>query len=360
MTTGPYKESVCVVGVGASTAIGRTAPASAAAVRASIAGFSEHPQAVDKNGNEMIVARAPYLPAELSGEPRLLELAASSLGEAMAHLRAASGTLGKPLPAFLGLPDPRPGLPDDLPRELTSHLEEHFGQSILSVETIRGGHSVGLLALREAYNAIAAGRLDFCLAGGADSYLTSVESLEWLDGDDRLHSVENSWGFVPGEAAGFCLLASRRAAARHALPSLAGVLAVTTDRESHTSRSDGICTGEGLTRAFRGALDSLSPGDLVDHIVCDLNGETYRAEEFGFAIARTASRFRDAADYLAPTDCWGDVGAASGPLFLSLAVAARQRGYSTGPHWLLWTSSENGERAAALLRVSHNTSGGAP
>jgi 3-oxoacyl-[acyl-carrier-protein] synthase-1 len=58
---------------------------------------------------------------------------------------------------------------------------------------------------------------------------------------------------------------------------------------------------------------------------------------------------------LCPADCWGDVGAASGPLFLSLAVEASQRGYSKGPYAVMFAGSESGYRAAALIRTHQSS-----
>jgi 3-oxoacyl-[acyl-carrier-protein] synthase-1 len=56
-----------------------------------------------------------------------------------------------------------------------------------------------------------------------------------------------------------------------------------------------------------------------------------------------------ASDFVAPADCWGDVSAASAPLCLALSVIASSKGYANGQYALLWTSSESGERGAALL-----------
>ena len=86
-------------------------------------------------------------------------------------------------------------------------------------------------------------------------------------------------------------------------------------------------------------------------MICDLNGEPYRANELGFSITRLARRFAAPGEFLAPADCWGDVGAASGPLFAAIAIAAGARGYGRGPRNLLWASSEGGQRSAALLEV---------
>jgi hypothetical protein len=55
------KSTICIVGVGAVTAVGLTAPSAAAAVRAGIAGFGEHPFMIDRQGEPMIVAAVPNL-----------------------------------------------------------------------------------------------------------------------------------------------------------------------------------------------------------------------------------------------------------------------------------------------------------
>ena len=65
---------VCIIGIGARTPVGLTAPAAAAAVRASISGIVDHPYMVDKAGEKMSVAMDPELPTELNGLDRLLEI----------------------------------------------------------------------------------------------------------------------------------------------------------------------------------------------------------------------------------------------------------------------------------------------
>jgi 3-oxoacyl-[acyl-carrier-protein] synthase-1 len=106
-----------------------------------------------------------------------------------------------------------------------------------------------------------------------------------------------------------------------------------------------------LTKAILSVTEGFDKpdGPRIDDIIGDMNGEPYRADEYAFAIVRTSRRFVDAGTFQAPADCWGDVGAASGPLFAVLATAAASRGYARGPHTLLWTSSESGERTALVL-----------
>ena len=81
----------------------------------------------------------------------------------------------------------------------------------------------------------------------------------------------------------------------------------------------------------------------------DINGERYRAEEWGLAILRTATWFRDPAGYIAPASQWGDLGAATGTALAMLAAAAWKRGYARGPLAMLIAGSEAGLRAAVVL-----------
>ena len=188
---------------------------------------------------------------------------------------------------------------------------------------------------------------DFGLVGGIDSYI-SGEALEWLESEEQLHTAANPWGFIPGEAAGFCLLATPAGLARLGTTPLLSLQRVALATESHVIKSDAVCTGLGLTAAILGVLEGLPEGSKADDIICDLNGEPYRADEYGFAIPRIAERCRDAVAFQNPADCWGDIGAASAPLFVALAAAAAQK-TASGSYTLVWNSSESGERAAALL-----------
>src|SRR4029079_12417749 len=114
-------------------------------------------------------------------------------------------------------------------------------------------------------------------------------------------------------------------------------------------KTDTVCVGTGLTKVFRRVLPALPSGARINTVLCDQNGEAYRADEYGFSLLRTNKFFVDGSDFIAPADCWGDVGAASGPLFIALAATAARKGYARGPWTLAWTSSEAGERSSALI-----------
>jgi 3-oxoacyl-[acyl-carrier-protein] synthase-1 len=342
-------DAVCILGTGASTSVGESAPATAAAVRAALSAFHEHPFAVDKEGAPMIVARAGWLPDESAGVSRYADLARPALREALLPLPQG---LGGGVGLFLGLPAQRPGRPGGLEDGLKAALTESLPErtTLAFVRTIPAGHASGLIAIQEAAACLQLGKAEFCLVGGVESYL-DPDSLEWIDANDQLHSEENSWGFVPGEAAAFCLLARTREARRRSLAARAEIVTTGVAREKNLIKTETVCLGQGLTRAMQEALRTLDASAKVDYQICDLNGESYRADELGFAVARLGASFADPAECWAPADCWGDVGAASGVLFLMLAVAGAEKGYAAGRHALLWASSESGERAATLVRA---------
>ena len=126
----------------------------------------------------------------------------------------------------------------------------------------------------------------------------------------------------------------------------------TVGRESKLIKTSDICLGEGLTATVKSAVAGLRSGETINDIICDINGERYRGEEWGFICLRLPQYFDAPTAYLSPADCWGDIGAASGPLFAMLACQAAASGYATGSRTLLWASSEGGLRAVAVLDTS--------
>src|SRR5579864_3575658 len=77
-------EGVYVAALGASTPVGRDAWSSAAAVRAGIAGFVEHPYMIDTAGEPMRIAMAPWLDVDCSGADRFEELLRPAISQALA------------------------------------------------------------------------------------------------------------------------------------------------------------------------------------------------------------------------------------------------------------------------------------
>jgi 3-oxoacyl-[acyl-carrier-protein] synthase-1 len=349
---------VQIAGVGAFTAVGYDAPSTAAAVRAAISGFADHAFITDKDGAPIVVANISCLPESTNRVDDFEIMAMPAAAEALLPLTRGSKSTGG-LPLILGLPPARPGRPVDLDTELKQRFKVGLGDGNLltAVRTIPTGHASGLAALEQAWRLIRSREIEACLIGGIDSY-DHLDTYEWLEELEQLHSKANTWGFVPGQAAGFVLLASAEFAQKNKLPDMGEVVHVALTREENLIKTDAVCIGAGLSSAVRQVCVAASPEQRPIHqTICDLNGERYRASEFGYALTRTGDFFANAGEYTAPADCWGDVGAASAPLFIGLAVAAGQKKYATGPNTLIWASSESGERAAAVLRIESNESG---
>jgi len=351
-SAGEKPGDICLIGVGARTPLGLNARASAAAVFAGVAAFADHPYMIDRHGLPMVVARDAVLPEEAEGLDRLLGLVLPALQEGASPL-AGQNRAQTRVPLLLGLSAERPGQEAALAARLADRLPGAFhGPVPLSeVVTFPSGHCAGLLALREAARRLAQEEAEVCLVAGVDSY-HEPRTLEWLDDQEQLKSEHHVWGFTPGEAAGACLLSTRRLAQRQDWMILGSVVGTGSAVEENRIHTDTVCLGRGLTEAIRDALAPLAEtGELVDQTWCDLNGQPYRSEEFGYALTRVGRHFLDASDFEAPADCWGDLGAATGPLLLLLALMTRRGTRQDGPHHLVWTSSDAGERSAVLLRV---------
>jgi 3-oxoacyl-[acyl-carrier-protein] synthase-1 len=341
---------VHVVAVGARTPLGLTAESAAAAMRAGINRLTEHPFMVDANGDRVINGVDPILDPAHFGVQRLVEIASTPLLEVAAKLSEKS-EVADPVTCLLGLPEERPGFTDADASLVAQALEgvPLQGLSRVNLEAFGRGHAAALAGLVEARRRIERGQSEVCIVGGVDSYLHH-ETLDWLQANRQLATADARSAFFPGEGAGFVALASDRARRQHQWPSLATLEGTGLAYETTLIKTDGDNFGEGLTQAVVAAAARLRvPDELIDEVYCDINGERYRSEEWGFVLLRAAQLFRDGTGYKCPAGEWGDMGAASGALFVMLAVASLNRGDQSAAMVLAWAGSEGGVRAAALL-----------
>jgi 3-oxoacyl-[acyl-carrier-protein] synthase-1 len=338
-----------IVALGARTPVGLRAESSAAAVRAGISRVRRHPFMLDGGGEPLMAAFDARLEPELLGWRRVAALAASAIAEVAGKVER-SLPASERLPVLLSLPETRPGFSEADARQVAQACLGSGAHSprLLGAEIVGRGHAGALQALGVARERATDRRGTLFLVCGVDSLL-EADTLDWLDGQGRVRRAGVRNGFAPGEAAGALLLATGDASRRYSLAPFARVRGAGTGTERRTILSREESLGEGLTSAIRSALSELRlPEEAVDSVFCDINGERYRTEEWGFALLRSRNGAKTS-EYQLMSGSWGDVGAASGALGCILAVQSWRRGYSKGPRALVCAGSDSGLRGAAVL-----------
>jgi 3-oxoacyl-[acyl-carrier-protein] synthase-1 len=343
--------------VGIVTAVGVTAPAAAAAVRAGISNVNASSLgdrrlkrlAMGLVDEDALPALAPALEAMVrrSAHRRMLRLAAPALQEATHEL-----ALDAPIPLFLGLPEAAPGLADP---GAGAFLPDLVAQSGVDVDLAQSlvfprGRAAGLLALEAALAFLQARRAPYVLVGGVDTYLDPMR-LGPLDLEDRLAARNVKDGFAPGEGAAFLLLrAPGRAARRFDPPPVAQILGVAVGAEKGHLHSEEPYLGDGLSATFQALFASIAQLPPIATVYASFNGESFWGKEWGVAQMRSSARFAQALRMEHPAEYFGDPGAAAGPLMIGLAAIAMKKRYRPDP-CLVFCSSDREERAAAVVRT---------
>lgn len=340
--------AIYIVATGVRTPLGlRSAPA-AAAYRAGISRLGEHPSMVDRLGKPMVAAVDPRLDPGLVGPARHWALGEPALGEIAEALAERGASVRAVL--HVALPELRPGFAREdvveIERQLRGFTDRALG--VDDVTVYPRGHAAAAPALHAAMEDLRAEKSDVAVVGGIDTYF-HADTMNWLDDNRQLAGDDGRSSFVPGEGAGFLLLATDSASRRLGLAPRARVMAAAFATEHKLIKTPAICLGEGLTAAVRMAVEAAGANARVNDVYCDVNGERYRSQEWAFVCLRLSHHFDDPTNYRSPAGSWGDMGAASLPLFATLACQALKRGYATGSRAMLWASSEAGLRGAIVV-----------
>jgi 3-oxoacyl-[acyl-carrier-protein] synthase-1 len=361
-------EAMAITGMGVLTPVGLSAPASFAALRAGVAGlrevethkvdgeyfdkapvvggrvptewFSGGPVEWEWPGHERFGVVPPPAPERLvaSGTTRLLELALPAAREALGQTaaRGAADRLG----LYLGVDyaDKSDPLIDALVAKLGLTVDEANGLS--------AGRAAGLLALEAAVQDLQTQVVQIAVVGSVDS-LIRTEALRRLEAKGTLRSGSNPQGAIPGEAAAFLVLETSETARRRKARPLAWVVASASAKEP-TAGTEEPNHSVGLSEVLRRAREDagLATRPLV---ICDLNGDRYRAIEWALANVRALGNLHGDADIWHPADCIGDSGAASGLLNVAWGATALQKRYARADRILVWGASDGKSRAAAVL-----------
>lgn len=347
-----------VVSVGMMTAVGLTAVETATSVRAGVARFGEsalhdhrvRPFTLAEVPEDGLPGLAPEAEAPAGAlhptarELRLLRLATMPFQECLAALPAGARAPG----LVLALPTDSPTRPTD-PATFLARLASQVGGGFdlaLSDASDRG-RAGGLAAVERAAAAIRAGLAPFMIAGGVDSY-RDLRVLGALDREQRVKSEVHLDGFIPGEGAAFLLLAERAAAAAAGLAPLATVAGVGVAMEAGHLSSAEPYRGDGLAAAIAALVATGVMAAPVQEVYSSMNGESHWAKEWGVGFIRNRAAFLPEHGMHHPADCFGDAGAACGPLMTGLAALGLRDGYRRGP-CLVYCSSDDGPRVALGL-----------
>jgi 3-oxoacyl-[acyl-carrier-protein] synthase-1 len=331
-------------------ATGLTAASAAAAIRAGASRIAEHPVFEAAAGEKVFGAWEPTLDPGASSVERIGQLAESGLRQLAGKL-AAANAWPPDVGILLALPEPRPGFGADAASRVARHLASRSLPETRSIRVARSaqGHAGALDALQSAAALVTSRRRDLVVVGGVDSYFDD-ETLAWLNRQRRLARPDNRNGFPPGEGVAYLAIANEDVCQRLGLPSLGRVRGVACAQETRDPTSDEGPLGEALAEAVQGAVRELNfPEELITDTYGDINGEVARNHDWGFAVLRTATCFRDATDYVTFVGECGDVGAATGAFGCVLATEAWRFHTAQGARALVWAGSWNGLRAAAVL-----------
>ncbi len=347
------RPKIYLVGSGVISAVGGTAITTAAAVRADISQYQESPDH-NKRLRPMKMALVPdaalpplneqlVLTEELTArQSRMLRMADPALKEAL-----KSYPLHEPIPLLLAGPETLPHCPVPLQEHFLDDIMLQTGANIhrKNSRLLPTGRAGGLQAIKWVFEYFETTGKDYVLIGGVDSCLDRY-LLGFLDSEDRILAEGVRDGFAPGEAAGFLLLASERVRSSLPLPHI-GIYRPGIGSEPGHRYSHAPYRGDGLADAFRNAIDH-APGVRIKSVYASFNGESYGAKEFGVASTRNSHALEPKIEIEHPGDCFGDIGAAFGPVLISLIHYGFHRGFLNKP-CLAYAASDGDLRGAVCI-----------
>lgn len=337
--------SLSLVSTGAITAIGGNSAMCAASVNAGVAGQKESGY-FNKRNKPIRMANipddaldplneglAPMVQGLSQSHTHMVRIASQALLECLATF-----TPTDPVPVFMACPETIPTTNPRVHSGFINHLQIQ-SQANIDLQNSRltfTGRPGGIEMIELAFKYLEATGRDFVLVGGVDSYKYCPQQLGVLDNEDRLLVEGAGDGFVPGEAGGFLLLASPAAAQEHDLTPTLHIAYPGSAQEPGHRYSPEPYRGDGLAAAFQKALAAI-PAARVEAIYTSMNGEAFASKELGVAMMRSQSRLSENTEIKHPADCFGDIGAAFGPVLLGLMSRTSQcsglaYGSSDGPY----------------------------
>lgn len=343
---------LAITGIGAITAIGDDAAESAASARAGLMGFGEHPYRpiprddADEDDRPLLAARVSRVDPKLDGPSRVVELAAIAHADLLRDAEIEAEDL-RGTALLVSLPAHDAAVASwGLAGDFVPRLARRTGVGSDHQRVVERGAAGMLELLGEAEKLLASRAVRRVVLLGADSYLAE-DRLKALDAAYRVKTPRNVDGFIPGEAATALLLETVEHAAKGQTVVDAVIANLGLGSEPEGFSSDKQSSAVGLTTALRGVLPEARRGGA--YVICDLNGESYRAIEWGLAAVRLGDALGPVKRLVHPANGWGDIGAATGGGLLILAAASFRRGYAPSDDAILFAGTDGALRAAARV-----------
>lgn len=319
----------------------------------------------DREPQPVAVYELPVSTFGFSGVGRLVAIAMEALEDLAT--RVSLQTLGREAGVFLALPDFSNGVG---PKEAATAVGQ-LGRQVLgrALEGLglswpedrwrffTGGSAGFALALEAARREMERRALETCIVGGLDS-LVDPEHLRYLLGEHRLKTADNPVGIMPGEACALLVLRSRQPGRKSEVNPPIEFAAAHIGNEPKPLGTKRRPDGLALSACVQAVLGTPSAGSGDVLLVSDLNGEEWRAWEWGSALVRLKASGALRGDELGwvPATGFGDVGAAAGAVAACLAARAFQRRYARARRIVIVSQADSGERAAFTL-VARDTLG---
>ncbi|WP_437675008.1 beta-ketoacyl synthase N-terminal-like domain-containing protein [Sorangium sp. So ce131] len=335
------------VKLGLATPLGLSARATQCAIAAGLTGFADTDVA-DSAGEPVRASRLSSLDPATTREERMLFLGQRALAECLAGLDPRRLTS---VACYLALPerDARPFNEAYVARGLRDAADPALPLD-WSARPILAGRAGVFAALEAAAAAIASGRTSLALVGGVDSHCDHA-SLQHLAAGGRTLGKSNPDGLIPGEGAGFVLLARAGAASGFGAP-LGRLIACATSQDSLPFNKRNPMHAVGLTAMFR-QLRHLNAGQpRPQHLYSCQTGESPWARELSNAYLRNAELMPEPFRTSIIAGSLGDAGAASPVVQLGVAFyafAAAWRAGTPADRAVLYGAADSGSVGGGIV-----------
>lgn len=324
------RASVSIVGFAACTSVGYSLEASLAAMGAGLSNFTD--TKVRNPFGEPVVA-ASLADSDMPRRERLAVLVQHGLDD-VRSLMSSRGLRNAPLVV---------GVPSDLTAGEQEVLQTALQQKPLA--WFPQGRASTFAALAAAADLLGRKSHRFVIVGGVDSLCDRATISRLMEGARLLGPYTE--GTIPGEAAGFALLARTDDPIVDVSTSLR-IEAIAQERATVPFTQVEQVSGDALAAAFR----SLREGGAtrVHRVIAAHSGEGYFGRSFAHAYLREADVMPEPLEVSLIADTVGDVGAAAGILGMAFSMylmVKDARGDESRA--LIYSESDTGETGAAII-----------